>query len=84
MRNVGVVVNLDERTVSFLGSLARINEVNEAQIGFRTEFEFEAFSGTKMKESVDGTLDRVTGLLDARVTITDTTQSTARSSFHGM
>ena len=32
MQKMGVVVNLNERTVSFLGYVARINEVDTANI----------------------------------------------------
>jgi ethanolamine utilization microcompartment shell protein EutS len=57
MNNLGVVVDLAQRTVTFSGLVARITEANSAMIAFRNDSGDGAI--------VSGTLDRVTGALVA-------------------
>lgn len=64
VNNIGLVVNLAAKTVSFAGFTAPFNTVDAANIYFR---------GTRrntfgMDETVDGNLDRVTGAVEASVT----------------
>src|SRR5262245_50949427 len=63
LHNVGLVVNLKDRTVSFGGFVAPFNKVDEANI---------YFNGTNKDQygistMVDGSLDRVTGAVNAMI-----------------
>jgi hypothetical protein len=76
MKNMGVVVNLDARTVSFMGYVARIKDVDEANI---------SFGGSQIGEhkedyriSITGDIDRVTGHMIATTTTSDPTPTTRR------
>jgi hypothetical protein len=60
MDNVGVVVNLDERTVSFLGSVVHIHNVDAAYMNFSETEHDELFDVFTM-----GEIDRVTGYFEA-------------------
>jgi hypothetical protein len=60
MEKMGVVVNLDERTVSFAGYVARFKEADPGSI---------AFFGTQDDEiGIMGVIDRITGHMDAMIT----------------
>jgi hypothetical protein len=68
IQKMGVVVNLDEQTVSFLGYVAPVNNVDAATINF---------GGRRIGNlsiSVTGYMDRVTGRMDATVTTSDPTR----------
>jgi hypothetical protein len=60
LHNVGLVVNLAERTVSFGGFVAPFNKVDAANIYFHGESQQQGISVT-----VDGNIDRVTGAVEA-------------------
>jgi hypothetical protein len=66
MQKVGVVVNLDERTVSFL-DVARINDVDAANVDFGST-QTGRYEGFNI--GIRGTIDRVTGYMDATATTT--------------
>lgn len=71
VQNVGVVVNLADKTVSFAGFSAPFNRVDSANIYFH---------GTSrnqhgVDQTVDGNLDRVTGAIEASVTFTSQAKS---------
>jgi hypothetical protein len=72
MKNMGVVVNLDARTVSFAGYVARIKDVDEAIISFGGRQIGERKEGYRI--SIRGDIDRVTGHMDATTTTSDPTQ----------
>jgi hypothetical protein len=67
VKKVGAVVNLDERTVSFLGYVASIGDVDAANLNF---------GGKQIGESpakgsdthIGGEIDRVTGYMDVTTT----------------
>jgi hypothetical protein len=69
---VGVVVNLDERTVSFLGYVARITDVDTANINFGGPQIGGNYNGYSI--GITGNLDRVTGHMIATTTTSDPTQ----------
>jgi len=56
VEKMGVVANLNERTVSFMGFIAPIALVDAASISFAGED-----VGPKVAPGIDGILDRVTG-----------------------
>ena len=66
LQKVGVVVNLDERTVSFLGYVARISDVDAANINFGGKQIGRVDEGVKI--GIMGEMDRVTGQMDAMTT----------------
>jgi hypothetical protein len=72
MQKMGVVVNLNERTVSFLGYVARINDVNAANIKFGGPQIGGHHEGFDI--SIMGSVDRVTGHMDATTTTLDPTK----------
>src|SRR5262245_38076607 len=63
LSNVGLVVDLAGSTVSFHGHSAPIAKVNPNEIYFRGK----SRSHAGMDEEIAGTLDRVTGAVDASV-----------------
>jgi hypothetical protein len=64
---VGVIVDLDKRTVSFLGYVAPITSVDPAYVGFAGEhIGVVQTKGTKIY--IMGEIDRITGRIDATVT----------------
>ena len=63
LQKVGVVVNFDERTLSFLGYVARISEVDAAYINFGGK---QIVQDAKI--SIMGEIDRVTGYMTAMTT----------------
>jgi hypothetical protein len=68
MERMGVMVNLDERTVSFGGYVARIKEADSANIAFggmQVDDERDPF----FKIGIMGDIDRVTGHMSATVRI---------------
>ncbi len=69
---LGVVVNLSEKTVSFAGYKARIDNIDAANISFSGERQLYGripIAGV----SVAGNLDRVTGAMQATIFSTATT-----------
>jgi hypothetical protein len=72
MEKMGVVVNLKEQTVSFLGYVARITDVDPANINFGGP----QIGGPKHGYSISiaGNVDRVTGHMDAATTTSDPTK----------
>jgi hypothetical protein len=73
MEKMGVVVDLDKRTVSFLGYVARITDVDAANIRFGGE---QASDKPKYGYSIStsGSIDRVTGHMDVTTTTADPTK----------
>jgi hypothetical protein len=69
LQKVGVVVNLDEQTVFFLGYVVPIDKVDEASINFGArqivDYGFSVI--------ITGTLDRLTGRMDATTVTSDPT-----------
>ena len=63
--NIGLVVNLVEKTVSFAGYVARFQKVDAANIYFHGESQQHG-----IYETIDGNVDRVTGAANATVVIT--------------
>ena len=70
LQKTGVVINLDEQTVFFLGYVAPIYDVDEASINFggRQVVDY-GFSIT-----IRGNIDRVTGRMDATTALSDPTK----------
>ncbi|MGA7231355.1 MAG: hypothetical protein WBX95_10570 [Xanthobacteraceae bacterium] len=70
LQKTGVVVNLDEQTVFFLGYVVPIDEVDEASINFGgmqiVDYGFRI--------AVKGNIDRVTGRMDATTVLSDPTK----------
>jgi hypothetical protein len=70
LQKTGVVVNLDEQTVFFLGYVVPIDEVDEASINFGgmqiVDYGFRI--------AVKGNIDRVTGRMDATIVLSDPTK----------
>jgi hypothetical protein len=66
VQNIGAVVNLADKTVSFAGFTAPFNKVDAANIYFHGT----SRNQLGMDETVDGNLDRVTGSVEASVTST--------------
>ena len=78
--NVGLVVNLVEKTVSFAGYVAPFNKVDAANI---------YFSGTSadrygISVTVAGNVDRVTGAVDATIASTAGSAKTLSTSYWKM
>jgi hypothetical protein len=69
IERMGVVANLNERTVSFMGFVAPISTDNAASINFNGEDEPSAQTARKAGYTVriDGYLDRVTGHMIADI-----------------
>jgi hypothetical protein len=70
VEKMGIVANLNERTVSFMGFIASISTVDAAAINFNGEQlgpagQIASEVGLKMR--IDGILDRVTGHMVADV-----------------
>ena len=61
IEKMGVVANLNERTVSFIGFIAPIGSADEASINFNGEQIGPMGSGPEYTTRIDGILDRVTG-----------------------
>jgi hypothetical protein len=70
LQKTGLVVNLDERTVFFLGYVVRIEAVNEASINFGGTQTVEYGFGVATR----GNIDRATGCMDATLVTSDPTQ----------
>jgi hypothetical protein len=72
VQNMAVVVNLDERTVSFMGYVTHINDVDTANISFGSK----QIGGLDLDYSIAirGDLDRATGHMDATTTTFDSTK----------
>jgi hypothetical protein len=70
LQKTGVVVNLDEQTVFFLGYVAPIYDIDEATINFggRQVVDY-GFSLV-----IRGNIDRVTGRMDATTALSDPTK----------
>ncbi len=66
MQKVGVVVNLNERTVSFGGFVARVTDVDAANIHFAGSLIRNTYP-----TSIVGDIDRVTGHMFARTEVSD-------------
>ena len=70
LQKTGVVVNLDEQTVFFLGYVVPIDDVDEASINFGgmqiVDYGFSI--------AVRGNIDRVTGRMDATTVLSDPTK----------
>jgi hypothetical protein len=71
VQNMGVVVNLDERTVSFMGYVAPMNYVDTANINFGGQQTGRLFPGFGTA-TIGGILDRVTGHMTAKATTSGT------------
>jgi hypothetical protein len=69
VQKMGLVVNLDERTVSFVGYVARIDQVDAANIHFGGE----QIGGRNVGLSIGmmGDVDRVTGHMKATIITSD-------------
>ena len=70
LQKTGLVVNLDERTVFFLGYVAPIEDLDEASI---------KFGGTQTVDygfgiAIRGNIDRATGRMEATLVMSDPTQ----------
>ena len=63
VHHIGLVVNLAEKSVLFSGYVAPFSRVDAANVYFHGAGK----NPYGMSESVDGTLDRVTGALDATI-----------------
>jgi hypothetical protein len=61
VNKVGVVVNLTEGTVSFAGSVARIDSIDAAIISFGTDEVLRE----EVPRPATGNIDRVTGMMSA-------------------
>ena len=72
IENMSVVVNLDERTVSFMGYVTRVKDVDAATVSFGSK----QIGGLDLDYSIiiGGNLDRVTGHMDATTTTLDLTK----------
>jgi hypothetical protein len=70
LQKSGVVVNLDEQTVFFLGYVVPIESVDEASINFGgrqvVDYGFSI--------AISGNIDRITGRLDATTALSDPTK----------
>jgi hypothetical protein len=70
LQKTGVVINLDEQTVFFLGYVAPIYDVDEASINFGgkqvVDYGFSI--------AIRGNIDRVTGRMDATTALSDPTK----------
>lgn len=66
VQKLGVVVNPDERTVSFVGYVSRISDADAANINFGGKQIGRVDEGVKI--SIMGEIDRVTGRMDAMTT----------------
>ena len=73
MQKVGVVVNLDDRTVSFLGYVARIADIDAAYINFGGS-QIGGNNNNGYSIGITGNLDRITGHMIATTTTSDPTQ----------
>jgi hypothetical protein len=69
LQKTGVVVNLDEETVFFLGYVIPINDVDEVSINFGAR----QFVDYGFSVSITGTLDRLTGRMNATTVTSDPT-----------
>ena len=70
LQKTGLVVNLDEQTVFFLGYVVPIEAVNEASINFGGTQTVEYGFGVAIR----GNIDRATGRMDATLVMSDPTQ----------
>ena len=70
LQKTGVIVNLDEQTVFFLGYVASIYDADEASINFggRQTVEYG------FRIAIRGNIDRVTGRMDAMTVLSDPTK----------
>jgi len=70
LQKTGVVINLDEQTVFFLGYVIPIYDVDEASINFggrqAVEYGFSI--------AIRGNIDRITGRMDATTALSDPTK----------
>ena len=64
VHHIGLVVSLGDKNVSFSGYVAPFSRVDAANVYFHGTSQNQY----GMSETVDGTLDRVTGALDATIT----------------
>jgi hypothetical protein len=70
LQKTGVVVNLDEQTVFFLGYVVPIDEVDEASINFGGR----QIVDYRFSIAISGNIDRVTGRMDATTVLSDPTK----------
>ena len=78
VEKIGVVVNLDERTVSFMGYVARINAIDAANISFGGK---QPEPNSDFIATISGDIDRVTGSVEATIKPTDPSLSYFRTHY---
>jgi hypothetical protein len=74
IQKAGVVVSLDEQTVSFLGYVAPIKSVDAAYVNFGGNQIGRSYEGSEI--SMWGEIDRVTGYFEATTTTSSGTKAT--------